>query len=180
MIKTSLLLVTFFALIFINYQWQQQPVDTAAIIDTRPVSLLKNETNSETFSLEEISIADVELVHTYSRPLFNEDRRKFVAPKKVQKKVVISKPIEVKQEEEVIEVADPPRIKLLGVSILPQKSSALILNQDTNEMVWVRLNTQVQDWELASIEAGKIILSNAGEQIEIELYNSRSNEGDDQ
>lgn len=178
MIKAFLLLVAFSTLLFINYKWQNEPVDTSAIIDTRPASILSQDTNQDKPDLEEVIIADVDLVHTYSRPLFNEGRRTFVAPKKVKKKVVVSEPVEI-EEEEIVEVANPPRIKLLGVSVLPQKSSALILDKDTNEMVWASLNMQVQDWELASIEAGKITLLNSGKEIEIELYNSLSNEGDD-
>jgi len=165
--KTLLASCLLIMLLFLNYRWYQIPVQTSMINNNAPTS--HKFSNEDDLAFRTSDLLNSDLVHTYTRPLFNEDRRKYSAPKKVKKSITQPKTTTV-EKIEVVEKIAPPKLSLLGISIVRGKSAALIVDKESNVTAWMDLNTVVQNWKIASIKTDRIILLNAEQSMEVPLY----------
>jgi hypothetical protein len=87
------------------------------------------------------------------RPLFVEGRRP---------------PAEEPEEEEepVVEETPPPELTLMGVYMTPEGATALVRNEETKEVLRRRTGEDIAGWQVASIEADRLVVSQ-GENEEV-------------
>ncbi|MEM8858059.1 MAG: hypothetical protein AAGD96_07050 [Chloroflexota bacterium] len=176
MIKSIFLFVIISALLSVNYHYYMTPVETDDIEYEGPITVLPKNNSLNDLRSDANQIVEFETRHTHSRPLFNESRRKFVPkilekprtslPKTSQRIQVLPKQPSVKKP------ITSPELILLGVSILPEKRTALIMDKKSNKTSWFKPSDLIQGWELNEISSEGIVLTNSGQNVEYSLYKS--------
>jgi len=73
------------------------------------------------------------------------------------------------EEEEVVEQTPAPKLTLMGVYMTPQGATALVRNDATREVLRRRAGEEIDGWEVASIEADRLVVSQGGKQEVLQL-----------
>jgi len=161
--------VLVFCLGLLNYHWFQTPVETSPIDENQSEVIQQEEESNNSEVNVEIEFASAsQVVHTYSRPLFSETRRKW-APKTSP----TTQPKPVKTEEKIEEnfQANPPDIEILGISMLPGKAIVLVNDKTTNTVNWINSKQKIQGWQIVAISADTVELFLGGKTATFHLYN---------
>lgn len=151
----------------VNVYMMREPVSISPTLNSqRGTAQLASAGGGETEYVA--AFGDLSFVQSFSRPLFSEDRRKYQPPK-AKPKPVAKKPT-VRRKVAAVE---PPEIKLVGLSVAPTSSRALIMNSSTNETTWISVGENIQGWDVTAIDDNSLIMENRGEKISINLHPSR-------
>ena len=160
--KSAILLCAFSGIVGLNLLRYDEPIEITPLMSApndirRSVADLQNGT-ADGFQ----QITDATFVQTFSRPLFNENRRKFVKA---------AKPEPVKQVK--ITNTGPvasPDIRILGISFTTGDRAALIKLPDEPNAIWYRLGETIGAWKLVSIENDRIGIQNGDSTASVEMY----------
>ncbi len=152
----------------LNYYWYSTPITTNPLevgdgaASQELVSELKT---GSTADVKTFAVSDV--AHTYSRPLFEESRRKWQPPKKEIKPVAVKvetlKPVAREPEE-------PLRITLKGIAILPESKTVLVEDHKNDTVRWLKTSSYVQGWQIEKITQGSVTFLKADERIDVKLH----------
>lgn len=130
---------------FYSHRGTWLPHPPADIVEEVPSSALPG---SDEYKLRPLDFYD----SVGERPLFVDGRRP---------------PAESPEEEEDTPVAadsTPPKLTLMGVFMTPQGATALVRNESTKEVLRRRPGEEIDGWQVASIEADRLVVSQAGKQ----------------
>lgn len=92
------------------------------------------------------ALSDVQLVETFARPIFSQNRRPFVPkPQVVEQSVAVV-------EQPVVEPPNslPRRLVLLGTNVGGSSASVLVRNRENEEVRWLKVGETFDGWVLAS------------------------------
>ena len=92
------------------------------------------------------TLSDSDIVETQTRPLFSASRRPFVA------KVVVADNAATETAVEAPPAVAPRRIRLLGVNIFGGGFTALVQNQDSQEIRWIDKGQAFDGWVLMAAD----------------------------
>jgi len=176
MTRSGIILLVILGLAGINYHWYHSPVEISPIETGR--AALTQEINSKSDRGEVVErefFSASEIIHTYSRPLFEENRRKWTpAP--------LPKPAEIVkiEEPEIVDDFQPdlPNVSIVGISVFPNGAIALIKDKKDNTTKWVDDTTEVQGWHIQDIQADSVEFIQNGHTTIFRLYNQQTNNGD--
>lgn len=164
LVKIVVLLAAIGILAVVNIYMMREPLPlTPTFAANRSASQLPG-TDSDSGEYK-AAFGDLSFVQSFSRPLFNEDRRKFQPPQ-AKAKPNAKKPTQKRNAASV----EPPQIKLVGLSLTPTSSRALILVSNTNDTSWITVGEKVQGWEVVAIDDNSLVVENNGDRISIDLH----------
>ena len=125
------------------------------------------------------AVANLKLVHSLSRPLLTPTRRPFVKPP--PKPVIETVPEPVEPVEPILaepvvpvvveEKPAPPSLELLGVSLSPDKSVAMV-RAESGETLWLAVGQDYSGWRVRSISSNELNLSQSKEVAIYEIFPS--------
>lgn len=130
---------------FYSHRGTWLPLAPTAVVEEAPSSILPR---SDEFKLRPLDFYDI----VGERPLFVDGRRP---------------PTESPEDEEeapAVEDTPVPKLTLMGVFMTPQGATALVRNEATKEVLRRRPGEEIDGWQVASIEADRLVVSQAGKQ----------------
>lgn len=157
----------------INWNWVYSDYDTSPLVSVRTIQspVLDNMTDNATNLT--ISKIVTDNAQTYSRPLFNRKRRKFVKPKPV-KHVIIKPEIIIEEETELPpKPIEPLNAKLIGVFGDESNLKALLITKDARIGSWLKAGDKIDGWLIKKVGSEKIILTSGDETTELNLYEQK-------
>lgn len=113
-----------------------------------------------------------ELLETFSRPLFSENRRAYQAMEKPEPEMEPALPVMTEEEPPTLEL-ERPQLKLLGTEPASKTPSALIALEEAGTSSWYRKGDLVVGWRITRIGTDAIELSNESDEnvhFNISLY----------
>jgi hypothetical protein len=123
----------------------QLAFDVSAI-DARGSDEVSAKQSSDMELSQKATLSDVELVQTHARPIFSQSRRPFVAkPHMVEQPVAIVEHAMAQQPGGL-----PRRLILLGTNVGGSAASALVRNQENEEVRWLKVGESFDGWILSS------------------------------
>lgn len=172
LIKFALLGLVMAALALGNLYMSAQPVDVSAISTASRTTgeLVGDEAGNDetgTGHIEELTF-----VQTFSRPLFNQDRRKYQPPKPKPKPA--PKPKKVAKKPPPKKVIQPPQFRLIGISYNGSSARALIASVPNVDPQWIAEGETIDQWTLTKIAKEGITVTQAGTEVSIGLYPDRN------
>jgi len=169
MMRFIILLVIAGAVGALNFHWLRTPIETNPLEVSQQgtphglTSELKTARATETRSF---SVSDIS--HTYTRPLFEESRRKWQPEKK---EIKPAKPVDLNESEPIVTIEkELLRITLKGIAILPENKTALIEDHKSDTVKWLKASSYVQGWQIEEITPAGVIFTRADERIEVNLH----------
>lgn len=94
---------------------------------------------------EKAALTDTDLTETHARPLFNPDRRPFLAkPPVVEQSMAVPEPV-VAQPASL-----PRRLVLIGTNAGTSEGSVLVRQQESEEVRWLTIGETFDGWRLTA------------------------------
>lgn len=115
-------------------------------------------------------IEELTFVQTFSRPLFNADRRKYQPPEPPPTPEPPPDPPKVVETPAPEPEIAPPTFRLIGVSVSGSSARALILDGRNRDPQWVLEGEAIEGWVLEKVLDGAIKVSQSGAEFSIDLY----------
>jgi hypothetical protein len=118
--------------------------------DTAPIRDVQREKTRDIpaipFDARQIALSEADIVESAARPLFNASRRPFVP-----------QPVKVEAQKSDVKATAPVetvrrRIRLLGVNLIGITFTALVQNQDNQEVRWIRKGQAFDGWVLVEAD----------------------------
>lgn len=164
-LKILFLGVAIGALVVLNLFRYDEPIATEPLIANSKSS----ETNVFTDEIEATQsveqLAELQFIQTFSRPLFSENRKKYVKPVAVKKKAP-AKPVAKK-------AAPPkplPKIRILGISISNGTKRTLVKLPKQPAAKWFEKGSKIDGWEVVEISSHAVKIANANREVSIALF----------
>lgn len=164
--KLGLILFAILMLIAVNLYRYDQPIEvTPIVINAKKTdqTLLTQETNTvQTVG----QLAELKFIQTYSRPLFSENRRKYIKPPPPKKKPAPVKKVAKKPAP----VLPPPNLQILGISQSNGTMKTLVKLDTSPDSEWISKGETISGWEVQEITNDSVTIVNADREISIGLY----------
>lgn len=143
-----------------------RPIDTSPILNGARAAkqLAGGATADETEGTGHIE--ELTFVQTFSRPLFSQTRRKFQPPKPKPK----PEPAKVAKQQPAKKPVQPPKFRVVGISINVGGSRALIVGGPVGKPQWFLEGEDIGRWKLAAIAGEAITVTQGGQEVSIALY----------
>lgn len=162
------------SLFYLNYELAIKAPDINPIFLSENKRVITSEKTLPEDSAYQEKDLMIDVASTYSRPLFNRERRKFI-PKTIKPKTrtIVRVP---KIKVSPVKEAARPNFTLSGVAIRPEGKSAFITNNDTGKSLWLKNGEKFNEWKLVSIIENSVKLEQQAKKITINLYNPMTNQ----
>lgn len=183
LIILGLLCVAIWSAVNFNFSLKNSEVEISPIHPAVAASQNEPRDNNRSTSPPVNDSPRLVLVHSIARPLLTPTRRPFVkpppkpivepAPEPVVLEPVIPEPIQPVTKVVVEEKPVPPILELLGVSLSPEKSAAMV-RTDSGETLWLAVGENYLGWRVVSIDSNELKLSQSAETALYEIFPNRA------